>query len=221
MIRTTVAARVTALLLVCLLLPAWSAVAADQATGGVNSPDRHGAPYVVLFSIDGFRWNFSELADTPAMDRMAAEGMTAEYLQPVFPTLTFPNHYSIATGSLPRRHGLVGNSFPDTERLHWYDYKDRSTVQDGGWYQLEPLWVTAEKQGLVTAAYYFVGTEADIRGIHPTHWRAFDPEASDSERIGQVLTWLAEPAETRPHLISGYSEDVDEHAPWYGPDSPA
>ena len=121
---------------------------------------------------------------------------------------------------LPRRHGLVGNSFPGTGRAHWYDYKDRSTVQDGGWYQLEPLWVTAEKQGLVTAAYYFVGTEADIRGIHPTHWRAFDPDASDSARIDLVLAWLAEPVEPRPHLITVYSEDVDEHSHWYGPGSP-
>ena len=220
MIRTSVSTRLFTVLLLFLLQAASSLSAADHGTGGINSADAKTAPYVVLFSIDGFRWNFSELADTPAMDHMAAEGMTAEYLQPVFPTLTFPNHYSIATGALPARHGLVGNAFPDEQRERWYDYKDRFAVQDGSWYRLEPLWVTAEKQGLVTAAYYFVGTEADISGIHPTHWRAFDPAASDGDRIEQVLAWLAEPVETRPHLITVYSEDVDENAHWYGPDSP-
>ena len=66
-------------------------------------------PYVILVSIDGFRHDFSSLADTPAMDRMAREGLKAEALQPVFPTLTFPNHFSIATGMLPQHHGIVAN----------------------------------------------------------------------------------------------------------------
>ncbi len=150
-------------LLALVLMLATPAAAGDPGSGGFNAPRHIDKPYIVLVSIDGFRWDFPELQDTPAMDRMAAQGMRAAALQPAFPTLTFPNHFSIATGALPARHGVVANEFPDEERRLWYHYKDRRTVQDGDWYLAEPIWVTAEKQGMVTAAYFFVGTEADIQ----------------------------------------------------------
>lgn len=207
------------LLLALALLLAARTAAGDPGSGGINAPRHIDKPYIVLVSIDGFRWDFPELQDTPAMDRMAAQGIRAEALQPAFPTLTFPNHFSIATGVLPARHGVVANEFPDEDRQLWYHYKDRRTVQDGDWYLAEPIWVTAEKQGMVTAAYFFVGTEADISGIHPSHWRAFNAEDSDEKRIRQVLDWLAEPPRTRPHLITLYTEDVDDHTHWYGPES--
>jgi arylsulfatase A-like enzyme len=205
---------------VSLLLNFALVATAEASSGGTNAAGQTDRPYLVLFSIDGFRWDFPDMTDTPNFDRMAASGMQAEYLQPVYPTLTFPNHFSIATGTLPRRHGLVANSFPDEAREHWYGYKDRSTVQDGSWYHVEPVWVTAEKQGLVAAAYFFVGTEADIGGIRPTHWRAFDANDSDESRVSQVLGWLAEPPETRPHLITLYTEDVDDNTHRFGPGSP-
>ena len=145
--------------------------------------------------------------------------MKAEAMQPAFPTLTFPNHYSIATGMLPAHHGLVGNEFPGEEKGSWYNYKTRSTVQDGSWYLAEPIWVTAEKQGMVTAAYFFVGTEADVRGVRPTHWRKFNADTSGEQRVRQVLDWLAEPAAVRPHLVTLYFEEVDDFAHWCGPGS--
>jgi predicted AlkP superfamily pyrophosphatase or phosphodiesterase len=193
--------------------------ASGPGSGGVNAPENLNKPYIVLFSIDGFRWDFPDLTHTPAMDWMAANGIKAEALQPAFPTLTFPNHFSIATGALPARHGILANEFPDENRVHWYHYKDRSTVQDGNWYRVDPLWVTAEKQGMVTAAYFFVGTEADISGIRPTHWRAFNADDEDEDRVQQALDWLGEPPETRPHVITLYTEDVDDHTHWHGPGS--
>jgi hypothetical protein len=187
--------------------------------GRINAADQVDKPYLLLISIDGFRWNFADLQDTPAIDRIAALGLKAEALQPVFPTLTFPNHYSIATGVRPASHGIVANEFPNEDGTHWYHYKDRSTVQDGRWYLAEPIWVTAEKQGMVSAAYFFVGTEADVAGVRPSHWRAFDAAVSGEERVAQVLSWLSEPPETRPHLITLYFEDVDEYTHRNGPGS--
>lgn len=208
------------LLLIPLGLIGYESSASAHGSGGTNAPEHFDKPSIVLLSLDGFRWDFPELQDTPAMDRMASQGLRAEALQPVYPALTFPNHFSIATGALPARHGLVANEFPDADRESWYHYKDRSTVQDGEWYLSEPIWVTAEKEGMVTAAYFFVGTEADVSGIHPTHWNAFEPNDSDRRRFRQVLDWLAEPPETRPHLITLYSEDVDDSAHEHGPESP-
>ena len=156
-----------------------------------NRADQRSKPYLVLVSFDGFRWDYDSLTDTPAMDRMAREGLKAEALQPAFPTVTFPNHFSIASGTLPWRHGIVANDFPAGNGEDWYRYKDRSKVQDGRWYLAEPIWVTAEKAGLRTAAYYFVGTEADVEGIRPSDGRAFDADVPGRARVSQVLDWLS------------------------------
>ena len=203
--------------LVALFLAAW--VFAACAPTAPNAPEQGDAPYVVLVSFDGFRWDYASMTETPAMDRMAREGLKAEALQPVFPTITFPNHFSIATGQQPWRHGIVANDFPDETGQDWYHLKDRTTVQDGRWYRAEPVWVTAEKAGMRTAAYYFVGTEADIGGIRPTHWRSFDADVPGRARVNQVLDWLTLPEDTRPHLLTLYFEDVDDYGHWYGPES--
>lgn len=150
------------------------------------------------------------------MDRMAREGLRAEALRPVFPTLTFPNHFSIATGKLPQHHGIVANIFPDNDGTRWYSLYERSTVEDGSWYLAEPAWVTAEKQGVRTAAYYFVGTESDAFGVRPSDWRPFEASVPGEERVDQVLEWLRRPASERPHLVTLYFEDVDSKTHWHG-----
>ena len=203
------------------LLIACAPLAADDRVGAnlENAPDQRDKPYLVLVSIDGFRWDFPERYATRHIASIGERGLRADALRPVFPTLTFPNHYSIATGKAPGEHGLVANEFPDENRENWYGYKDRVSVQDGGWYLAEPVWVTAERAGMRTAAFYFVGTEADVGRVRPTHWRAFDADVSGEERVRQVLDWLAAPAETRPHLVTLYFEDVDETTHSYGVDS--
>ena len=169
-----------------------------------------------MISIDGFRWDYQDLYETPAMDRLAARGVRAESLQPVYPTLTFPNHYSIATGLYPVNHGIVANDFPDRDSGDWYLYKNPRIVQQGRWYGGEPIWVAAERNGMVSAAFFFIGTEAAIGGISPTYWNQFDANISGSTRVKQVLEWLAMPIETRPHLITLYFEHVDTDSHTYG-----
>jgi predicted AlkP superfamily pyrophosphatase or phosphodiesterase len=190
-----------------------------HGTGGLNAAHQQSRPYLVLISVDGFRWDYMDRYPTPNMDRIAAAGSKAERLLPVFPTLTFPNHYSIATGLYPAHHGLVANEFPDPARDKWYSLKKRETVEDPWFYEGEPIWVTAETQGMVAAAFFFVGTEAPVKGVSPTHWRSYDKKISGRERVDQVLAWLAEPDENRPHVYTLYFEDVDDYSHWYGPDS--
>ncbi len=153
------------------------------------------------------------------MDRLAAAGISAQSLQPVFPTVTFPNHYSIATGLNPSNHGIVANSFPSRDGQRWYNLSDPSAVGDGNWYGGEPAWVAAESSGMVAAAYYFVGTEAEIGGIRPTYWQPFDANVPGDIRVDQVLSWLNMPAETRPHFITLYFGVVDSVGHQFGPDS--
>lgn len=188
-------------------------------SGGINAPDQRGKPYLVLVSIDGFRWDYQDLFDTPTLDRIAAGGLRADRLIPVFPTLTFPNHYSIATGLYPANHGLIGNRFPGKDRNRFYNLRDPAAVQDGSWYGGQPVWVAAEKAGMVTAAYYFVGTEADIDGVPMTYWHPFDASVAGLDRVQQVIDWLSMPAEKRPHLVTLYFENVDTATHRAGPGS--
>lgn len=202
-----------------LLLLFVSVVAVAAGSGGVNAPDQRGKPYLVLISIDGFRWDYQDLYDTPALDRIAARGVRAERMIPVFPTLTFPNHYSIATGLYPANHRLIGNTFPSIDRTQRYTLSDTKAVQDGSWYAGEPVWVAAEKAGMVTAAYYFVGTEADINGVPMTYWNQFNASIPGETRVQQVVDWLAMPEDKRPHFITLYFEHVDTATHGYGPGS--
>jgi predicted AlkP superfamily pyrophosphatase or phosphodiesterase len=205
------------LVLVCLVLICGPAQA--NGSGGINVPEHRDKPTLILISIDGFRWDFQGLYDTPTLDRIAADGVRAERMIPVFPTLTFPNHYSIATGLYPANHRLIGNRFPSKDRERFYALSDREAVQDGSWYGGQPVWVAAEKAGMVTAAYFFVGTEADVNGVPMTYWNAYDESVSGESRVDQVLDWLSMPEDRRPHFITLYFEDVDTTTHRFGPGS--
>ena len=190
-------------------------------TSGVNALETLDKPYVVLVSFDGFRHDYLARYDTPGFDRVADTGGGADALIPVYPSLTFPSHYSIATGLYPEHHGIVGNRFFDPVRGEAYHYRNTATVQDGTWYGGEPIWVTAETQGMVAAAMLFVGTEAAVGGVRPTFWTPYDARGSHRERVDQVVAWLSLPAHTRPHLVTLYFSAVDGAGHAAGPASPA
>ncbi len=187
-------------------------------SGGTNAPEHRDKPVVILVSVDGYRWDYPDRFPSPAIRRLVEEGQRAERLVPVWPTLTFPNHYSLVTGLPPAEHGLVGNEFPADGR--WYAIRDRSAVEDGRFYGGEPLWVTAERNGMVSASFFWVGSEAPIGGLQPTHWYRYDKTIPAEARVNQVLAWLDEPPETRPHFITLYFEQLDDQSHWSGVGSP-
>jgi hypothetical protein len=211
----------TSILALFMLVPVLLAQAGETTgSGGRNAPGRAEGPSLILISIDGFGWDYLSAYPTPALDRIAESGVRAESMRPVFPSLTFPNHYSIATGLYPAEHGIVHNHFPDEAREDWYHLWDRESVEDGRWYGGEPIWVTAERHGLVSAAYYFVGTEAAIQGVPPSHWHSFDASVPGGERVAQVTEWLQWPGDRRPQLITLYFEHVDTAGHDFGLGSP-
>ncbi len=212
--------RSTAIAAIFAVLLATGSVQAADGSGGVNAPEQRNKPYLVLLSIDGFGWDARGRASTPALDRLVATGVTARTMRPVWPSLTFPNHYSIATGLVPSEHGIVGNNFPSDDRSGWYTLSDREVVQDGAWYGGEPIWVRAERSGMVSASYFFVGTEAPVGGVRPTYSYLFDAEVPAEKRVGKVLDWLGMPEDQRPHMITLYFEFVDDASHRFGPDAP-
>lgn len=177
-------------------------------------------PYVVLVSLDAFRWDYDSIHGTPVLDDIARQGVMAERLIPSFPTKTFPNHYTIATGLYPDHHGLVNNSFyaPDLDLV--YRIGDRTMVSNGAFYGGEPVWVTARKQGVKSASFYWVGSEAPVQGMHPDYWKPYDEEVPFGDRIDTVLKWLSLPVNRRPHLVTLYFEEPDAVSHGYGPLSP-
>jgi predicted AlkP superfamily pyrophosphatase or phosphodiesterase len=187
--------------------------------GRTNLPDQVKKPYIVLISADGFRYDLADKYQAEDLIRLRSSGVVADYMQPVFPSLTFPNHYSIATGDYPSHNGIVDNNFYDPEKELVYRMSNKKGVEDSSWYGGTPLWVLAENQGMLSASFYWVGAEAAIRGVRPTYYYKFNSLISMNDRIRDVRNWLSLPEETRPHLITFYIPDVDHEEHLHGIDS--
>jgi len=193
---------------------------------GPNSSAALKAHYVVLVSLDGFRWDYAKKYKATQLLAIGKQGVWApEGMYPSYPSLTFPNHFAIATGLYPEHHGLVANSFLDPQRaaegkLAKYGIGDPKAVTDGSWYSGVPLWSLAEKQGMRTACLFWPGSEAEIAGERPSEYLKFDDKVDETARITQVTEWLKEPEGSRPHLITLYYSDVDHAGHEYGPDAP-
>ncbi len=173
-------------------------------------------PTVVVVSFDALGDRFLDRDTLPSFAKLAAEGVRAPF-RPEFPSKTFPNHYSMATGLTPGQHGITINQFFDPIRREWFR---RTSANDGSFFLGEPIWVSAERAGIHTAAYFWTGSEAAIGGIRPSFWHPFDATVPDSIKIQQIARWLRLPNEQRPHLIMMYSGVVDVPSHRYGPDSP-
>jgi len=174
-----------------------------------------------MISFDGFRADYLDLYPAPNFQRVVRNGVRAKGLIPVFPSKTFPNHYSIVTGQYAESHGIVANRFFDPVRRETYALSDPKSVLDGSWYRGEPIWVTAERQGMVSASYFWVGSEAPIKGIRPTYVKQFAGQSTTNlARVDTVVAWLNKPALQRPHMITVYMSDVDGAGHTHGPESP-
>ncbi|MFN2440594.1 MAG: ectonucleotide pyrophosphatase/phosphodiesterase [Chitinophagaceae bacterium] len=187
--------------------------------GRKNAAANLNKPYVIIISADGFRYDYAKKYNATNLLRLGDRGVQAKSMIPSFPSVTFPNHYTIATGMYPAHHGLVYNEFYDRNKKASYSMYNRKAVEDGSWYGGLPLWVVAEQQEMISASYHFVGTEASIQQTSPTYWYKFNDKTNIDYRIQKVVDWLQLPAELRPHLITFYMSEADHAGHDYGPDS--
>ncbi len=174
-------------------------------------------PTVILISLDGFRYDYLEKYKPPNLAKLAKNGVRAKWMIPSFPTKTFPNHYSVATGLYPENHGIIENNIFDFDTV--FTLGKREEVQNSRWWLGEPIWVTAEKQGQRAGAFFFPGTEAEIAGKRPTFWKTYDGEIPNEERVDTVLSWLDMPVAQRPTIYTLYFSDVDDAGHRHTPDS--
>ena len=176
--------------------------------------------YVLMVSLDGFRWDYPDMYETPFLDSLAKEGVKAKSLQPSYPSKTFPNHYSMATGLYPDNHGIVHNTFYDHATDRSYAISMRDAVRDGSFYGGEPMWVTAEKQGVKSATYFWVGSEAAVQGVMPSITKYYDASHTYGSRIDSVMKWFSKPYGERPGLVMLYFDEPDASGHKYGPEHP-
>ncbi len=208
-------------LICCASLTAQQIAPVIAVDHGPNAPEQQQKHYVVMVSLDGFRYDYAKKYGAKHLLAIGAKGASApEGMIPAYPSLTFPNHYTLVTGLYPEHHGIVANSFYDPDRKQVYSYRDPKTVADGSWYGGVPLWSLAEKQGMRTACFFWPASEAEIAGERPSYYLHFDNKIDDNERIDQIVAWLKLPLEQRPHFITLYYSNVDHAGHERGPNSP-
>lgn len=206
-------------IVVGLLLAGLTLGGAGGSQAGPDTAPR-ARPTVILISLDALGAALFDPELTPTLARLAREGVRAESMRPIFPTKTFPNHYSIVTGLYAEHHGLVANNMWDPAMEDTYALGKREAVRDGRWYGGEPIWVTAETQGQRTAPLFWPGSEADIKGVYPSHWIAYADEFPNSARVDSVLAWLDLARAARPTFLTLYFADVDQAAHDHGLEAP-
>ncbi|CAG8702439.1 16159_t:CDS:2 [Gigaspora margarita] len=174
---------------------------------------------ILLVSFDGFRADYLDRNLTPTLNELIQNGIKAEYMMPSFPSVTFPNHYTIVTGLYPESHGIVGNEFYDPDLNDDFYYTNPNKSWDSKWWAGEPIWVTAVKQGQKSGVSQWVGTASVIQGYTPTYHYPYTPNVSIEEKVRHIMDWLDLPLDERPTFLAAYASQVDSAGHKFGPDS--
>ena len=176
-------------------------------------------PYVLLISFDGFRWDYPNRGITPNIEKMRESGVAALSFRPTFPSKTFPNHYAIISGMYNDHHGIIANHFENPFTGEIYKLGDSVAVTNSKWYLGEPFWTTAERQGVISASYFWPGSEQKLSYRHPTYYETYDHFRPHKTSVDGVIEWLQLPYEKRPHFITLYFHDTDDAGHDFGPNS--
>jgi predicted AlkP superfamily pyrophosphatase or phosphodiesterase len=197
----------------CFLLPAfWLSL-------GYAAPAPPKDRIVILISLDAFRWDYLDKFKPPHLTRLANEGVHAERLIPMFPSMTFPNHQTIATGLRPAHHGIIHNDMYDPNMKERFGIASPATT-NGAWWGGEPIWVTAVKQGRIANAWLWPGVGAPMSGMRATEWKTYDSHVDANQCVDTALSWLERPQDKRPSLLVLYFHQVDTESHRYGTESP-
>lgn len=175
----------------------------------VNSDWAMAQPYVILVSIDGYRFDYNKVFQPPALSKFEKAGVSSESLIPIYPSKTFASHYSMITGLTADHSGIVANEFYDPERKKFFSAGRDADKFDSSWYAGHPIWELATHQKMSSASYFWVGSEAPINQVQPTYWVKYNESVPNQARVEQILTWLKLPEKQRPHFLTLYFSDVD------------
>ncbi|WP_375549877.1 ectonucleotide pyrophosphatase/phosphodiesterase [Oceanicaulis alexandrii] len=191
-----------------------------SVTDAGSAPEAKAQPErVLLIGLDGLRADALDMYDAPTLEALAERGARAERMIPVMPSKTFVNFYSIATGLYPENHGMTENAPYDREART--GFVNPMSAQDPFWWQGEPIWTTAEREGLTSAIMFWLGSEVAHDGLRPSIWTPYQHDKPYQERVDEVLAWYDAPAEDQPRLAAVYFDRVDSVAHRNGPENEA
>ena len=205
--------------LAAICLTALLALAGPGQSPGRSPATSPPFPIVILVAVDGWRWDYLARLRPPGLMDLVRQGVQSDGLIPVFPTLTFPNHYTIVTGLPPARHGIISNTMLDPAIPGRFTLSNTAVTGNPAWWQGEPIWHTATRQGRRSAAMFWPGSDVAIGGRYPTYWRQFEDALPARDRTAQVIEWLRLDDRQRPSLLTLYYSDVDTAGHTFGPDS--
>lgn len=200
--------------ILCTILLAFALAMTSAGWALLAQPGRS---IVILISLDGWRWDYIDRFQPPVLSKLAASGIRSEGLIPIFPSKTFPNHYTMVTGLHAARHGITSNNIVDPSLPWRFTLGTRDVQQDPRWWGGEPLWVGVERQGQIAATMFWPGSDVEIAGDRPTYWRPYLHELPNENRVDQLLAWLEEPEPKRPTFLTLYFSDVDTAGHRFGP----
>lgn len=201
---------------IILILVFLTACAASRKADVAVQP--HEKQYAVILSMDAFRWDLAGRSHTPTLDSLARVGTYAE-IYPVYPSNTFPSHYAMATGLHPDHHGVVNNNFYDRTAGRRLSVFDPTDVRTPGFWGGEPIWNTAERQGLTANIFMWPGSDVPIGGRQATVWTRYSSKPSYYERADWVIDAMTRPEAEVPELVMWYFEEPDATMHTYGPES--
>ena len=202
----------------CILLALlFAGCAASRRSAVATAPQEK--QYAVILSMDAFRWDLAGRSHTPTLDSLARVGTYAE-IYPVYPSNTFPSHYAMATGLHPDHHGVVNNGFYDRTQGRRLSVFDSLDVRTPGFWGGEPIWNTAERQGLTANIFMWPGSEVPIGGRQATVWTRYSSKPDYYQRADWVIDAMTRPEAEIPQLVMWYFEEPDAAMHTYGPESP-
>jgi predicted AlkP superfamily pyrophosphatase or phosphodiesterase len=172
---------------------------------------------VILVSIDGMRADYLDRGLTPHLLNISRQGLRAKAMKPIFPSITFPNHWTLMTGLYAESHGIIANVFLDPDTNQEFIYSNPEYSWNATWWGGEPIWETAEKAGITTANLMWPGPPVTRNGISPTYFAPFLNHVELPVKVAKIMSWLDLPLEQRPQLITVYEPSLDQAGHYYGP----
>lgn len=202
----------------CLIPPPLSQPGFGSPSARSNGTDLFG-PTVLMISVDGLRGDYLDRGLTPHLLEIGKKGLRAKSMKPIFPSLTFPNHWTLMTGLYAESHGIIANNFWDPVSKKKFRSADKDAYFSPHWWLGEPVWETAMKAGLRTANLMWPGPNRTSSGVSPTYpvpWSAPD-EFPLERKLNQLMQWIDLPFDERPQLILAYVDSLDRDGHIYGP----
>ncbi|XP_071597009.1 ectonucleotide pyrophosphatase/phosphodiesterase family member 3 [Heliangelus exortis] len=175
-------------------------------------------PPLILFSMDGFRAEYLQTWSSllPNIEKLKTCGTHSKYMRAVYPTKTFPNHYTLVTGLYPESHGIIDNNMYDVDLDKHFSLSSEEMYKPS-WWKGEPVWLTAIYQNLKAGAFFWPGSDVAINGTYPTLYQKYNGSVEFEQRISGILKWLDYTQSERPDFYSLYIEEPDHSGHNFGP----